>query len=339
VAVKRKPSYRRQCETHIRTWLEPFFGSREIATITALDVARLQAHIAGQPVSKGKGRTKPPKAKTVNNVIGTLGAMLQKAVEWKYIRENPCTGIEPLDVGPDAFAFAFYDEEQSEAFLTTAARVEPAWYPLFLAGFRTGLREGELFALEWTDLDFVKGVIHVRRAWDPREGICTLPKGGRSREVFMSPALAAVLRGHRHLRGKLVFCDHAGDYLTRDMLKHPWERVRAASGLPRIRPHDMRHSFASQLVMKGTPLRAVQQLLGHADVKTTERYSHLAPGAESRYVALLDGSPSGHTLATPGAETGSAAVGIPRRKRNSQAAEMVEAKGVEPLDATRRGDR
>lgn len=74
-------------------------------------------------------------------------------------------------------------------------------------------------------------------------------------------------------------------------MKHPFERVARLAGLHRIRIHDTRHSFASQLVMAGVSLKAVADLLGHAETRITERYAHLAPPALQSYVNLLDGQP------------------------------------------------
>lgn len=68
-----------------------------------------------------------------------------------------------------------------------------------------------------------------------------------------------------------------GSHLTRDILKHPFVRVLRAATLPTIRIHAMRHSFASQLVIKGVPLRGVKELLGHSDIRQTMRYAHLTP--------------------------------------------------------------
>lgn len=318
VRVKRKPSVFRRYESICRVHLVPFFGDAQLSSIDVLRVEQLTAWASARAHPDTGERLKP---KTVNEIVGCLSSMLSAAVRWKYLRANPCEGVERLALPPEARRFAFYTAEQSEAFLARAAELVPEWYPLFLVGFRTGLRLGELFALEWGDVDVVSGVLHIRRSH--HRGETTTPKSGKERTVDLAPSAAAMLRQIRHLRGPLVFCAHDGSHLNRDMLKHPWERVIAAAGLPRIRPHDMRHSFASQLVIRGVPLRAVQELLGHATIQMTERYAHLAPGATRAHVAMLDHtvSGSGHILVTPDVTAGP--------KRRNYTRKVVEAAGVE----------
>ena len=183
--------------------------------------------------------------------------------------------------------FKFWDRQQSDAFLDALLQVVPSYHPFFLCALRTGMRLGELFALRWDDLDFVKRQLRV--VWNWTHGKLDSPKSGRGRSIPMSPELVDALRDHRHLRGRLVFCREDGSYLTRDMVKHPFDRATRKAGLPAIRLHDARHSFASQLVMAGVPLTAVKEYLGHADLSMTMRYAHLSPSAHHDYVARLDG--------------------------------------------------
>lgn len=96
------------------------------------------------------------------------------------------------------------------------------------------------------------------------------------------------LQAHRHQRGPLVFCREDGSYRTGGEVQHHFRRLAERSGLPVVRFHDLRHSFASQLVLAGVPMRGVQELLGHAHMQTTMRYAHLSPDACRDYVALLD---------------------------------------------------
>ena len=270
-----KPSYVRSTEQILRVHLVPYFGDRDLRSITVEMVETFKAAQVRTGASP----------KSVNNRLGVLGSMFTKAVEWRYADANPMAGVRPLAV-PDP-TFQFWTTEQSEAFLAAVRRVRAPWYPFFLCLLRTGMRLGEVAALTWGDVDFVRGEILVRRSWS--HGHLTTPKGGRNRILDMSPELAQALQDHRHLRGDLVFCAADGGYLDRNKVKHPfWASIKAA-GVPKIRIHDLRHSFASQLVVAGAPLKAVQELLGHVDIQMTMRYAHLAPQVKRDYVRLLNG--------------------------------------------------
>ncbi len=181
----------------------------------------------------------------------------------------------------------FWDREQSEAFLSSIRELEPKWYPFFLLALRTGMRQGELFGLQWGDLDFVKRKIHIKRAM--RKRVVHTPKNNRFRMVPMTDQVHDTLKGHRHLKSRdWVFTRDDGRPLTRNAIKWAFWRMTRAAGLPEIRFHDLRHSFASQLVMAGVPLAGVKELLGHADIKMTMRYSHLSSAEVDRYVRALE---------------------------------------------------
>jgi integrase len=279
--VHLRPSTSIRHEKTIRVWLVPYFKDRELTSISRLDVHKFLAHCAQSPAKK-TGRSLSPK--TINEHLSCLSTMLNQAKEWGYLYKNPCEGVDRLELEPEEWDF--YTAEEADRWLKTCLDLEPEWYPFFLTGFRTGLRLGEMFGLEWGDIDFAKRKIHVRRAVSGKQ--VTLPKSGKRRVVEMSPQLAQVLKGHKHLISPLVFCTGSGERLNRDRIKHPWNRITRGAGMRQLRHHDMRHSFASQLVMKGVPLLAVQQLLGHASLTMTMRYAHLAPGASQTFISLLD---------------------------------------------------
>jgi integrase len=183
-----------------------------------------------------------------------------------------------LDVLSDFFTF---DEAKR---LVAAADGE--WRTMILVALRTGMRIGELLALQWQDGDLVAGRITVRRnvVW----GHLGTPKSGKSREIPLSNDAQKALKDHRHLRGALVFCDAGGHMLTEGEVRHPMWRACKRAGLRLITWHVCRHSFASHLVMRGAPIKAVQELLGHSSILMTMRYAHLAPEVARDAVQLLD---------------------------------------------------
>ena len=143
-------------------------------------------------------------------------------------------------------------------------------------------------ALEWSDVDLGKRQLRICQSeW---KGHVTPTKGGRLRYIPMTLRLAAALRDHRHLRSPRVLVDR-GRTLSQKMVQ---DRVRWAArraGLERQGVHILilRHTFCSHLAMRGAPARAIQELAGHVDLSTTQRYMHLSPAAIEGAIRLLDG--------------------------------------------------
>jgi integrase len=267
----------------IRLHLAPFFGAEPLTVVNW--ARRIAEFKAAQMQVKGLD------PKTVNNHLTVLRKALGTAKEWGLLPEVP--KVQWLKVAAPSFDF-FTAEEGSRLM---AAAAQPAKYrPLEIGheqaavmvttALRAGLRRGELLALRWADVDFGNGKLLVRQS--DYLGTLTTPKGGRSREVPLSPTLTAALRGHRHLRGEYVFCRQDGRRLTRDAIKHVVPSACRRAGLRELQWHALRHSFASQLVMAGVPLKVVQELLGHADIKMTMRYAHLSPATLVDAITRLD---------------------------------------------------
>ena len=143
-----------------------------------------------------------------------------------------------------------------------------------------------MLALEWRDVDLRQGQVCVRRSdW---EGHITVPKGGRQRYVPLTIRLATALRAYRHLNSPRVLCQPDGSPLTRKTVQSWMRRVTRRAGITNSGVHVLKHTFCSHLAMRGAPARAIQELAGHQDLSTTQRYMHLSPAAIEGAIRLLD---------------------------------------------------
>jgi integrase len=263
-------------ETALRLHLTPFFGKRKLDEIT---YARIQDFVA-----KAVKKLKP---KTVNNVLSVLRRLLVIAKKRGLIVAVP--EIEWLKAPRKQVDFLNFEEAER-----LLAGADDEWRPMVLTALRTGMRRGELMALRWEDVDLVAGHIHIRQAVS--RGIIGTPKSGKSRTVPMSNELLASLKKYRHLKGEYVFCTPSGKLLLRDEIKHPLRRACKRAGLRQVGWHCLRHTFASHLVMRNVPLKAVQEMLGHATIEMTMHYSHLSPHVSQEAVKLLDGRQPGQQV-------------------------------------------
>ena len=289
-ANRQKPSGIAAKETILNRHLVPLLGTKQLDAISNEGVQRLKHEL----------RAKSPK--TVNNILTVLSVLLKKAVEWGVIERMPCV-IRVLSI-PKASA-GFYDFDEYERLVDAAKVLDASAYLIVLLGGEAGLRCGEMMALEWSDIDLDKRQLRIERSdW---KGYVTSTKGGRSRFVPMTIRLTLALRAHRHLRGRRVLTQPDGAPLTQKIVQ---DHVRRASRRAEVKPgvHRLRHTFCSHLAMRGAPARAIQELAGHQDLATTQRYMHLSPAAIEGAIRLLDqpflASGRGNMLATGSTEIG-----------------------------------
>jgi integrase len=271
-AERQKPSGIAATETIIRVHLVPRLGGKRLDMIVSEDVQRLKSNL----------QNKEPK--TVNNVLTVLSTLLKKAVEWGAIAAMPCT-IRLLRA-PKSSA-SFHDFEAYERLVTTAHATDPRAYVIVLLGGDAGLRCGEIMALTWTDVDLNKRQLCIQRSdW---KGHVTSTKSGRLRYVPMTVRLATALQNHRHLRHARVICSDDGGPSRQRLVQGLVARAARRANLATVGVHVLRHTFCSHLTMRGAPARAIQELAGHQDLGTTQRYMHLSPAALDAAIRLLDG--------------------------------------------------
>jgi integrase len=239
------------------------------------------ADIEGYVSSMKKAGRSP---KTINNHLNFLHGLFAFAEKRGWVSGNAVAGAERPrtdDTDPD---IRFLDLEELEALLQVVpddvlGAVERS---LYLTAAMTGLRQGELIALRWKDVDWKANLVRVRRNYT--RGRFGTPKSKRSsRAVPMSGRVGTALE-HHFKRSRytgaddLVFChpETGGPFDSSKMRKRFKEALKAA-GIRSIRFHDLRHTFGTRMAAAGAPLRTIQEWMGHRDHKTTEIYADYAP--------------------------------------------------------------
>lgn len=225
-------------------------------------------------------------ASTIRNTLLPVRAIFRRAVARGEVAVNPTLGLELPAVrgGRDRVA----SPAEARLLLGALERDRALW----AAAFYSGLRMGELRALEWGAVDFDRGVIHVRRGWDPREGPIAPKSRAGWRAVPLTRALRPLLVEHSLASGRadgLVFgrapADAFGPKTVNDRASRAWQRA----GLNRITLHECRHTFASFMIAAGVNAKALCVFMGHASVTVTyDLYGHLMPGGEAEAAGLLD---------------------------------------------------
>ena len=139
----------------------------------------------------------------------------------------------------------------------------------------TGMRRGEILGLKWRDLDIKRGVIYLHNT-----------KNGEKRELPINEQVkTALIRVRKNPLSEYIFCKQDGS--PAGDIKKSFLTAMSKSGIKDFRFHDLRHTFASHLVMSGADLNTVRELLGHKSLQMTLRYSHLSPNHKQRAVDIL----------------------------------------------------
>ncbi|TAN75829.1 MAG: site-specific integrase [Magnetospirillum sp.] len=281
------------------------FRKLKLTEITPLLVERWRSE-------RLKAGTKPS---TVNRDLDDLKSSLGKAQQWGFIEVHPIEKVKRTRVDDRATVRFLTEDEQKRLYEALDAREERlraardranAWraereYPLMLdlrtvayadhlkpmvmLSLHTGMRYGELANLTWDDLHLDRAILTVHGF---------KAKSQKTRHIPLNSAALSLLENWQKQRASdslLVFPSRDGGPF--DNVRSSWEEVLKAAKIIKFRWHDMRHTFASLLVMKGVDLNTVRELLGHSDYQMTLRYAHLAPEHKAAAVAKLVADPNG----------------------------------------------
>jgi len=240
--------------------LKRWFGGRYLHEITPLLVNKFKVE-RRQEVSPA----------TTNRGLACLKCMFNKAKEWgKFNGENPVYKVKLFKENNQRVRFL----EREEIDKLLANSNEPL-RSIMIVALNTGMRKGEILGLKWRDCDFPRGLIRLTNTKN-NEGR-TVPMNDRVRD--------ALIKVRKHPESQHIFCNKDGK--PYGDIKKSFFTACKKSDILKFRFHDLRHTFASHLVMSGVDLNTVRELLGHKSIAMTIRYSHLSPDAKRRAVDIL----------------------------------------------------
>ncbi len=216
-------------------------------------------------------RNKPA---TVNRVVTILKHMFTKAVEWEMVEEDTLKKVRRVKLLKEPPGrLRFLSKEETQALIEACS---PHLKPIVVTALNTGMRRGEILGLRWEQVDLKHGFI-----------LLDVTKNGERREIPINATLRATLESIPHgPESEHVFTDRNGRLFKG--IKRSFKTALGRAGISDFRFHDLRHTFASQLVMAGVDITTIKELLGHKTLTMTLRYAHLAPSHKVNAVRVLE---------------------------------------------------
>ena len=225
------------------------------------------------------------KPATVNKHSSILNRMFNLALHWGYVDRNPFIGavIKKFPVGD--YVQRFLTVQEISRLLAACKKSSHPYLYLFVSLLLlTGARKSEWRLAKWSDLDLEK-----------RELFVAVSKSGQSRKILLSDEAIKVLQKVRQKSECLGCPTHSNFWIfPNPRTGKPYTsfhiaffKAREISGLPNVRIHDLRHTYASLLINNGASIYEVQKLLGHSDISMTERYAHLFPNTLKDRVGIV----------------------------------------------------
>lgn len=246
--------------------LKKYFGGLYLHDITSLAVEKFKSERIRQVKRNGK-YVSPA---TVNRSLAVLKSMFNQAIAWGKAKNNPCRLVKMFKENNQRLRFL-----EKEEINTLLDNCGGHLKPIVVVALNTGMRKSEILGLKWHDIDFKRNIIHL---YDT--------KNGEKRDVPMNDivkrALVAIVKNPD---SPYIFYNHNNKQYGD--IKKTFLTAITKSGIINFHFHDLRHTFASQLVMSGVDLNTVRELLGHKSLDMTLRYSHLSPDHKKRAVDVL----------------------------------------------------
>jgi integrase len=236
------------------------FGKLKLYQIKSEHIEDFKAH-----------RAKKAKASTVNQELILLGSILERAVEWEYLRENPARKVKRLRVAETEYNTL--GVEEANELLATVPK-NNWFYTFVVVALNTGMRVSEILALTWDDIDFKSRAVKVLNDEDHET------KTGKIRYIPINDFLYGVLKKHpRHISNSLLFASmktkRQGEAIHRNSVESRLNQAITEANIEgHVRIHDLRHTFGTRLADLGENPRTIMELMGHSSIEVTMRYIH-----------------------------------------------------------------
>lgn len=254
-------------EVDIKYRIEPYFGFLKLADITQIQVDSFRAHIM-----------KSISPKSVNNCTVLLALLFNKAVKWGILKKSPMVCMKKLRLPETRYSW-WENREDISCFLAEAKKTP--YYAAYLLALECGLRLGEIIGLSKKDVDLKRCQIHIHQQWLTVERKLGPPKGRKQRFINFDSrsdlrlALEEAIRKSPH--EDAIFVSRTGRRVHPTKLRAKlFPKLIKKSKVPKIRFHDLRHTFASWYMLQNDNIRDLKEILGHVDIQTTQRYAHLS---------------------------------------------------------------
>ena len=290
-------------EQLIRNYVTPTIGSIKLQSVDGAMLNRLYGELltngrTGARSGAGAGLS----VKTVRNLHGLLTRAFKDGIRWGRLQRNPCDAADPpKGKSPEMKAWT---TDELRAFIKSVQ--SHRWVGVWALMATTGMRRGEVLGLRWTDVDLEAGTVTIRstRIRYNKTIAASTPKTARgNRTISIGPATVLALRGWKKAQTSerlvmgagwqngdgLVVTIADGSAPNPEAFSNLFGDLVRRAGVPLIRLHDLRHSYATAALADGVPVKVVSQRIGHADVGVTLKvYAHVLPGDDADAAARAD---------------------------------------------------
>ena len=294
MSVAVRESTRRGYENYIKNYIVPNLGDKRIDKLTTHEIQQFYVML------QEEGRLKEDAVKgfqlsaaTVRRIHGVLRQAMQAAADLRIIPRNPVDGVQLPKLDNDKMQVLNAEELSS---FKEAIKGEPEWYDFFYTEITTGLRKGEICGLMWSDFDAKTGTLHVRRTLQRYEDgqlrTGETKTGAGKRKILLPRSTAQLLRERsKKSYSQWIFwnplCPESP--VAPDSAYHALKRILQKAGLPDIRFHDLRHTFATHALANGVDPKTLAGILGHTNASfTLDTYAHVTNAMQKQAAVVTE---------------------------------------------------